>query len=318
MEDSVVYDPESLVARRELRRRLSYWRVGAVLCAGLAIVAGAYALGAPQALQQSHHIARITVSGAITGNRDLLETFERVGKSRADAVIIAIDSPGGTTAGSEALYTATRRLAAKKPVVAVVRSVGASGGYMTALGADHIVAQGSAVVGSIGVIAQYPNVAGLLDKVGVKFEAVRSAPLKAQPSGFEPTSPEARVALTETVMESFAWFKDLVRDRRKLSDPEADGVSDGRVFSGRQALKLKLIDQVGDETDAVAWLETNRQLRRDLPIRDYKPQDRLSGLGVVAQALATIGLEAMGRAVFAENSTAHTLDGLMSIWQPQN
>ena len=110
-------------------------------------------------------------------------------------MLISIDSPGGTTTGAERLFEAIRRLSAKKPTVAVVGTLAASGGYIAALGADQIVAQGNSLVGSIGVLVEYPNFAKLLDTIGVKVEDVKSSPLKASPNGFEPTTPEARAAL---------------------------------------------------------------------------------------------------------------------------
>ena len=102
----------------------------------------------------------------------------------------------------------------------VVDSMAASGGYITAIAGDHIVAQQTSLVGSIGVLFQFPNVTDLLDKIGVKVELVKSTPLKAAPDGFEPTSPEARAALNSIIQDSYAWFKGIVQDRRHLSDGE--------------------------------------------------------------------------------------------------
>ena len=103
------------------------------------------------------------------------------------------------------------RLKAKKPMVVVVEGLAASGGYIAALASDHIVAQQSSLVGSIGVLFQFPNFTDLLKTVGVKVEEVKSSPLKAAPNGFEPTSPEARAALDALVKDSYAWFRGLVK-----------------------------------------------------------------------------------------------------------
>ena len=181
-----------------------------------------------------------------------------------------INSPGGTTAGSEQLYDALVRLKAKKPLVVVVEGLAASGGYITAIAADHIVAQQSSLVGSIGVLFQFPNFTELLKTVGVKVEEVKSSPLKAAPNGFEPTSPEARAALDALVKDSYAWFRGLVKERRGMDDALLEKVADGRVFTGRQAVDLKLIDQLGDEKTAVAWLVAEKNVKSDLPVRDYK------------------------------------------------
>ena len=156
------------------------------------------------------------------------------------------------------------RLKAKKPLVVVVEGLAASGGYITAIAADHIVAQQSSLVGSIGVLFQFPNFTELMKTVGVKVEEVKSSPLKAAPNGFEPTSPEARAALDALVKDSYAWFRGLVKERRGMDDALLEKVADGRVFTGRQAVELKLIDQLGDEKAAVAWLVA-REERQERP-----------------------------------------------------
>jgi protease-4 len=224
-----------------LRRKLTFWRVVAILAALAALIVAGLAWRGNLGFSRPH-IARITIEGMITGRQATLDVLKRADNANVQAVILKINSGGGTTAGSEALYNEVRRLAEKKPVIAVVEGVGASGAYMTALGAERIVANGSGIVGSIGVIAQVPNVSKLLDTLGVKVESVRSSPLKAMPSGIEPTSPEARKALEETVLDTYRWFRGLVGERRKLDGEALDKVTDGRVFTGRQALDLKLID----------------------------------------------------------------------------
>src|SRR5262249_37886094 len=151
---------------------------------------------------------------------------------------------GGTTAGSEQLHQALRELASKKPTVVVVDGLAASGGYIAAMASDHIVAQGTSLVGSVGVLFQYPDVTDLLKTVGVKIEAVKSSPIKAAPSGYEPTSPEARAAVESIVMDSYAWFKSMVSERRHLTGEALDKVADGRVFTGRQGIGLKLVDEI--------------------------------------------------------------------------
>ena len=155
-------------------------------------------------------------------------------------MIVHIDSPGGTTAGSEQLYNSLMRLKEKKPLVIVVDGLAASGAYITALAGDHIIARQTSLVGSIGVLFQYPNVADLLNKIGVKVESIKSTPLKAAPDGYEPTSPEARAAIEAIIKDSYAWFQGLVQDRRHLNDQELQAVDDGRVFTGHQAVGLKL------------------------------------------------------------------------------
>src|SRR5215472_5364949 len=199
-------DSDLIVDRRKIRRKLTFWRVLAVLLAitAIAIAGVAVSPAGRSAFTTSGSIARINIEGLIRSDQDRVEALERLEKSRAAAVVVHINSPGGTTAGSEQLYDSLIRLKAKKPLVVVVEGLAASGGYITAIAADHIVAQQSSLIGSIGVLFQYPNVADLLKTIGVRVEEVKSSPLKAAPNGFEPTSPEARAALDALVKDSYA------------------------------------------------------------------------------------------------------------------
>src|SRR6202042_2184123 len=215
---------------------------------------------------------------------------------------LTIDSPGGTTEGSEVLYEEIRRLAAKKPVVAVVGTMAASGAYIAALGADRIFAKGNSIVGSIGVLIEFPNFSGLLDKIGVKLEAGKSSPLKATPNGMEPTSEATRAAMASLVADSFDWFKGLVKDRRHLNDDELAQVDDGRVFTGRQGVPLKLVDALGGEREAIAWLESEKGVAKDLPVRDWRPQ-RSFGFGLLGSAASIAnGFGMTGLAAFLQRS----------------
>ncbi len=306
-----------IVDRRRLRRKVTFWRVAAAIAVVGAVLALAARFVGPASGPQ---IARVALEGVITGDSETLKLLDDVGKSNASAVLLTIESPGGTTTGSEILYDGIRRLAAKKPVVAVVGTMAASGAYIAALGADRIVAHGNSLVGSIGVLIEYPNFARLLNTVGVDFEAVKSSPLKAAPNGLEPTSPEAKAALAALVADSYAWFKDLVRERRGMSDAELAAVSDGRVFSGRQAVPLKLIDALGGEREAVAWLEQTKGVAKDLPIRDWRRGrglERLGILGFSARVAAELGVPgAASLAGYFENlDKIRSLDGLWAVWQ---
>ena len=310
---------ESILDRRQLRRKLTFWRLFALAAIVVALVVAAGRLGGAE----NHllpHIARIEIKGLIAGDQATLKLIKEVGESRASAVIVAIDSPGGTVTGSERIYNALRQVAKKKPVVAVVDSLGASGGYVVALGANRIFASDNALVGSIGVLLQLPNFSKLLDNVGVKVETFKSAPLKDEPNFFDPTSDAARAAMNSLVVNSYDWFKRLVKDRRKLTDAELAAVSDGRVFTGRQALALKLVDANGGEDEAKAWLETQKGVAKNLPVRDWKKpgvEGRLGLFSVATGALAAMGYpQAAELARKAEGArAASALDGLLAIWQ---
>src|SRR5437588_795254 len=319
-------DSDVIVDRRRIRRKLTFWRVAAVLMAIAAIVTvGVVATpGGRSALTTSGSIARVHIDGLIRSDNDRVEALERLEKSRAAAVVVHINSPGGTTAGSEQLYGALVRLKAKKPLVVVVEGLAASGGYIIAIAADHIVAQQTSLVGSIGVLFQIPNFTDLLKTVGVKVEEVKSSPLKAAPNGCEPTSPEARAALDSLVKDSYAWFRGLVKERRGMDDALLEKVADGRVFTGRQAVDLKLIDQLGDEKTAVAWLVAQKGVKADLPVRDYKLSPRFGDLTFLRTAAAVtfdaLGLSTVARHIeqtgIAQAADRLGLEGMLALWHP--
>jgi protease-4 len=315
-------DAEAIADRRRLRRKLSFWRV-----AGLSgLIAAVAALGYAAADRAGYggvqdQIARISVGGLITGNQRLADLMERVGEAKSvSGVVISINSPGGTTTGSEELYRNIRRLAEKKPVVAFVDGTAASGGYITAIASDYIVARETSLVGSVGVLIQYPDLSGLLGQVGVKVEEVKSSPLKAEPSPFKPASPEARAALQVVVNDTYDWFKTLVRERRRLSETELASASTGQVFSGRQGVPMKLVDRIGTERDAIAWLEQQKGVRQNLPVRDWKPRSDsdFSVFAMAAMGADLVGFEGVADALrrTAANARAVQLDGLLAVWQP--
>jgi protease IV len=318
-------DSDVIVDRRRLRRKLTFWRVLAVVIAVGAIgVVGTLISRGRAGFTTSGSIARVTIEGLIRSDQDRVEALDRLGKSKANAVIVHVNSPGGTTAGSEQLYDSLMQLKAKKPLVVVVEGLAASGGYITAIAADHIVAQQTSLVGSIGVLFQFPNFSEVLKTIGVKVEEVKSSPLKAAPNGFEPTSPEARDALDSLVKDSYAWFKGIVKERRGMDDAQLEKVADGRVFTGRQAVDLKLIDQLGDEKTAIAWLVQNKGVAKDLPVRDYKLTPRFGDLTFLKTA-ASITLDALGLSGIAHQieRTGVTqavdrlsMDGMLALWLP--
>jgi protease-4 len=322
--DSRPLDADQIVDRRRLRRKLTFWRVLTVLVVIAAVGAVAAMLRQGGFTGPSGSIARVTISGLIRGNQARVEAIEKLANSSAKAVIVHIDSPGGTTAGSEQLYDSLVRLKAKKPMVVVVDSLCASGGYIAALASDHIIAQSASLVGSIGVLIQYPNFTDLLKTVGVKVEDVKSSPLKAAPNGFEPTSPEARAALASIVMDSYDWFKDLVAKRRSLEGEALATVADGRVFTGRQAVKLRLIDQLGDEQTALAWLAKEKGIDPKTPVRNYSLRPRFSEFSFIhltaVSLLNAVGLDGFARSLEQSGAFAAAerlnLDGLLALWHP--
>lgn len=315
---------DHLIDRRALRRKLTFWRVAAIAVLALALVgilgwSGAFSGASPS----SPHIARVAITGMITQDRALLKVLKTIRETEAvKGVILTIDSPGGTTVGGEALFHEVRRLAEAKPTVASVDTLAASAGYMVASATDRIVARHSSIVGSIGVIMQYPQASQLLGKIGLEVNEVKSAPLKAEPSPFHPTPPEATAMLQRMIDDSYQWFVGLVAERRGLPREEVLKLADGSVFTGNQGLRLKLVDEIGGEEAAHQWLEKEREVAADLEIIEWKPRRPSTGPLGLSALLRLFGGDERGvlDGMAPDDLPAILprrlfLDGLLSIWR---
>jgi protease-4 len=317
----MLLEADAIAARRALRRKVTFWRVAAIAIFSGALLALALSAGGQGGAYQDH-IARIRIDGLITGDEKTLQLIKDVEEEdHAVAVVVRIDSPGGTTVGSEALYESLSRLAAKKPVVTVMDTVAASGGYIAALPAHRIIARGNTITGSIGVIFSWPEMSKLLDMVGVKMEEIKSGELKAAPSPYAPITPKTREVSAAMVADSFQWFTGLVAERRKLSQERVLELSDGRVYTGRQALAAGLIDELGGEEQAIAWLESAKGIKGDPEVIEYEPAgpSLREGLGVrvLGGILEWAGLGALAAPIQkALSSERLSLDGMQSVWHP--
>ena len=312
---------DAMIDRRRLRRKVTFWRVVALVIALMAIVSAALWQTEFSDKSKKAHIAKVRIEGTITEDEELLGRLKDIAEADSvKAVLLTVDSPGGTTAGGEAIYEAVRKIAETKPVVAQVGTLAASAGYMIASASDHIVARQSSIVGSIGVIVQYPNVTELLKNIGVTVEDIKSAPLKAEPSPFNPTNEAERAMMERMVRDSFNWFVDLVTERRPLERSEVLALADGSVFTGRQGLKNKLVDELGGEKEAIAWLET-RDIDKDLDVIEWKKPEQVDLLslqsiaGLAAAQLFGLRGNAGGIAEALQNEPLF-LDGLVSFWHP--
>lgn len=306
---------DALADRRQLKRNLTLWRFVAVAALGIALL---IITTRETTLFNRAQIARVDISGIITDDRDLQNLLEDLRDDDAvKGVILAINSPGGTTTGAEALYDSVRSLAAKKPVVAVLGTVAASGGYIAAISADHIVARGNTLTGSIGVLFQWTQLSGLMDKIGIQMQEVKSAPLKAEPNPYHKPSPAALAATRDLISSSYDWFLDLVALRRHMDPAKARKLGDGRVYTGFQAVDNGLVDEIGGEAEAVAWLAKTRHISAKLPVITREPdrpvdQFSLFGARALGEGFAT-GLASLAGKTLQTKTL--TLDGLTSVWQ---
>jgi protease-4 len=301
-------DPDAIIDRRRLKRQITAWRILAIVMALAAIGAAAGRLGL---YAGRDHVAVLTVSGIISSDNDRARALRKLADDdHAKALLVRIDSPGGTVVGGEALFQEIRAVAARKPVVAVMGDMAASGGYMVALAADHIIARQGTITGSIGVILQTADVTGLLAKIGVEPEAIKSAPLKAVPSPLEKLTPEGRAATQLLVNDMYDMFQQMVATRRNLPADRVHQLADGRAYTGREALAVGLIDQIGGEPEARAWLAT-KGVPVSLPARKLEIQRDDEFWSSMADSMA--------HALFGKTylSERLTLDGLVALWHPE-
>ncbi|MEM6744812.1 MAG: signal peptide peptidase SppA [Pseudomonadota bacterium] len=252
---SDLYD--ATTERRPKRRLFTFWRAFWVL----ALIA--FVWGANGALQVARdaadppgpYVALHEVVGVITVDPERDALLRALASDPdARALVLRVDSPGGTTTGAEALFETVREISASKPVVALMGEVAASGGYIAAIASDHIIARGNTLTGSIGVVRQRPNISGLLDRLGIRIDEERSDEFKANPSFVSDGTIATRAWDEEVLQDAYGWFRGLVADRRGLEGAQLDLAANGRVFTGRQALERGLIDQIGGPVEARGWL----------------------------------------------------------------
>ena len=297
-------DADYVVERRRLKRRLTFWRVLGVVALVAAVVAAA---GRFDLRRQQDHVAQIAIGGLILDDPARDEALKEVADDdKVKALLVKINTPGGTYVGGEALYESLRQVGEKKPVVAIMGTTATSAGYMSALGSDHIVARSSTLTGSIGVILQTADVTGLLDKIGIKSVVVKSGPLKAQPNPLEKFLPAARKATEAIIADYFDMFVTLVAERRSLSREQVLKLADGRIFSGRQAKKARLVDALGAEPEARKWLSETHKIADSLPVKEVKVKHE-------DELWRDLFDSMIGKGMFSERLS---LDGVIALWHP--
>jgi protease-4 len=300
-------ETDLLIDRRRLKRRITVWRMLAVL----ALIAAALVVWRGQAgTLGGARVARLTVSGIITQDRKLNDAVAKLAAdNRVKALIVEIDSPGGSVAGGESLHDAIAQVAAKKPVVVVMDGIAASAGYMIAVPAARIFAQASTLTGSIGVLLPTGEASGLLKTLGVSVDDITSGPLKDQPSFTKPMTPEGRAVLQGLVMDMYDQFVEMVATGRHMDPDKVRQLGDGRAYTGRQALKLGLVVAIGGEHAARAWLATERDVPTTLPV------DEVSIDGLAARMFAGSLSELFATAWKSVFSQGVMLDGAWAVWQ---
>jgi protease-4 len=304
-------DADILLDRRRLKKSIFRWRVVAAIAVLAVIVIGLAGTGVQNRVLGGlgPRIVEINIEGVITEDPYLLDALAAIEEDRdVVGVIVHINSPGGTMVGGETLFEALRRIGQTRPIVAEMGTVAASGGYMTAIAADHIVARRGTITGSIGVIFQSMNFNGTLEKLGVEPLTVKSGPLKAAPNPFEPLDDAAKTAMESLISDMFGVFVSMVAERREMPVETVKTLADGRVYTGQQALANGLIDEIGGRREALHWLENQAGVTPEaeiVPLEIEYPEDGLMSAlfeGNLGKVLSSEGLK---------------LDGLLAVWQPE-
>lgn len=302
--------PHEYLAADRYRRSRGKWRILALLAVVIAVLALAGRFVLP-GMSAGAYVARVVISGTIGTDMDRSRVINAlIEDDRVKAVIVAINSPGGTTAGGEELYDDLRRLSSAKPVVSTIDELGASAAYMTAIATDRIFARRLSIVGSIGVLYQHVDAGKLLDTIGIDLDKVASGPLKAEPDFDEPLTGATRASIAELVEDSFTWFVDVVAERRNLDRKSVLALADGRIVTGRMGVEAGLIDELGGEFEALAWLARERGIDPELEVETVWPVDKggFPGLGDLVGGM-------LRQAVGLPAESVVMLDGLVSLWQ---
>lgn len=221
------------------------------------------------------HIARIKIENIITDNVEVISSIHKLAEDKnVAAVIVQINSPGGSPYMSEEIYRSLRKVSASKPVASVIGSLAASGGFMVAMAGDKIFAGETSITGSIGAIMQTVDASVLAEKIGVKFKNYSYPAMKGLPNPTEPTPPYAEKILKDVVKDVYDSFLNIVALRRNIPKQELQEFADGRIYTGRQAVKLKLIDQIGGEDDALEWFYSEKEVLKNIPVKDIELEEK--------------------------------------------
>ncbi|MDX2113558.1 MAG: signal peptide peptidase SppA [Alphaproteobacteria bacterium] len=298
---------DTLLDRLYLKSQITRWRLLAVVLGVLTLLIATDRFSAHSPIEKDF-IARVPVEGFVGDDQrfyDLLADVES--NPKAKAVIVWLDTPGGSAVGGEEIFLRLRKMSETKPVVAVMRSISTSAGYMIALGADHIIAREGTITGSIGVLVETAEISELVKKLGITPISIKSAPLKGSPSLLEKSTPEAEKVIQDMIMDFYDRFVVMVAERRKLPKEQVARLADGRVYSGRQAFENKLVDALGGEEEALAWLSEQRKINPELEIKDVRIELHEGWLSGVSESITEKFFQKSGLG----------LDGMVSVWHPE-
>jgi len=249
------------------RRRLFFWRTISLITVAIIVY---LSFENQEKSSSNDYIANYNISGLLISADEIIEDLEELkSNNEVNSIIISVDSPGGTTVSAEEIYLKLKEVSLVKPTAIVMRNIATSGAYLLSLGGDVIFSRENTITGSIGVLLQWARVDEALSKLGIEVNEVKSGKLKAEPDFFGEIDEEVQQLTKEIIDETFEWFIRIVKVERNLNPSEIYTISNGRIFTGRQAIELNLVDEIGDKNDAKIWLVENKEIDSNSPIIDY-------------------------------------------------
>ena len=220
-------------------------------------------------------IAKIYLNGVINDRSSLIKKINKLKEdSKVKGLLLVTNSPGGTFVSSKEIFDTLKKISEKIPTATYIREIGTSGAYLASLGTDRIFVNYGSITGSIGVILQTANLKNLLENLGIEPIVIKSGDLKAVPNPFEELDQNKINYVSEVIDQMQNQFLQIVKERRNLKDNEIEKISDGRIFTGTQAIKLNLIDEIGSEDDAANWIKKEGGLDEDTKLIEFDDNEK--------------------------------------------
>ena len=255
--------------------------------------------------KENPFIAKLSIDSIIMNNPELIKKLELLKNDKnLRAVLVNVNSPGGTVVGSKEIYDNLKKISEKIPVAISMKEVAASGGYMVALAGNKIFCYEGTITGSIGVIMQSVNIEKLLESLGIEPIIFKSGELKAKPNLIEKLSTSDKDVIQKIIESIHESFLTMVKNNRKISAENLKIISDGRIFTGIEAKKINLVDEIGSEKDALDWLKTETSVEKDIDVIKIESETNFSNI------LDILSLKSILKKKIA------TSNGLFAIWAP--
>ncbi len=255
--------------------------------------------------KESPFIAKLSIDSIIMNNPELIKQLELLRNNKnLKAVLVDVNSPGGTVVGSKEIYKNLKRISENIPVAVSMKEVAASGGYMVALAGNKIFCYEGTITGSVGVIMQSVNIEKLLESLGIEPVVFKSGELKAKPNPIEKLNSSDKDIIQNVIKSIHESFITMVKNNRKISEEDLKIISDGRIFTGIEAKKINLVDEIGSEKDALDWLKAKTKVGEDIDVIKIESETNFSNI------LDNLSINSLFKKKLLNSN------GLFALWSP--